>query len=386
MQFKDYYEILEVHRKASTEVINKAYVTLAKMYHPDLNRDKLEFANEKMKLINEAYETLKDTKKRELYNQKYDQFVSSSFGQNFANDNLKKEDNDTKHYSESNKNGYHNNRFIMYKDWIYFKNYTDDKLYKMNIGGTRKVKIDDENKVIILKVKDGWIYYLSRFNEVQSNCHLSKIRIEGTNKVKLSENCNSFEIYDQYIYLKSSDKAIYRTDLDGRQRIKIKEKVDYLDGIIDDTIYYSQYSQLSDNSFICPTKAITLDGREKVQFSNHLFRMNIIGDWIYFCDRGIYKINKNGNNKTLICSSKASQINIYDGWIYYVNEDDTEKLYKVKLDGTQNIRLNNGPTLFFDIVDGWMYYYTCSKQGLFAKLRGNRTYKMKIDGSLNQEI
>ena len=33
---KNYYEILEVDRKASPEVIDKAYKTLAKKYHPDL--------------------------------------------------------------------------------------------------------------------------------------------------------------------------------------------------------------------------------------------------------------------------------------------------------------------------------------------------------------
>ena len=33
----DYYEILEVHPRASKEVIKKAYQTLAKKYHPDIS-------------------------------------------------------------------------------------------------------------------------------------------------------------------------------------------------------------------------------------------------------------------------------------------------------------------------------------------------------------
>ena len=32
---KNYYEILEVNRKASKEIIEKAYRVLAKKYHPD---------------------------------------------------------------------------------------------------------------------------------------------------------------------------------------------------------------------------------------------------------------------------------------------------------------------------------------------------------------
>lgn len=63
------YEILEVSEKASNEVIEKAYKTLAKKYHPDLQQtpeDKRN-AEKKMQKINEAYETLKDENKRIEY-------------------------------------------------------------------------------------------------------------------------------------------------------------------------------------------------------------------------------------------------------------------------------------------------------------------------------
>lgn len=68
---KNYYEILEVDRNASQEVIEKAYRTLAKKYHPDLQQgaDKQDSA-EKMKIINDAYDTLSDTFKRAEYNEK----------------------------------------------------------------------------------------------------------------------------------------------------------------------------------------------------------------------------------------------------------------------------------------------------------------------------
>lgn len=53
----DYYEILEVHPKASQEIIKKAYFTLAKKYHPDVYPDK-EFAVKKMAILNKAYDVL----------------------------------------------------------------------------------------------------------------------------------------------------------------------------------------------------------------------------------------------------------------------------------------------------------------------------------------
>lgn len=68
---KNYYEILEVDKNASQEVIEKAYKTLVKKYHPDLQQGVQQQENaEKMKIINQAYDVLSDNIKRQEYNQK----------------------------------------------------------------------------------------------------------------------------------------------------------------------------------------------------------------------------------------------------------------------------------------------------------------------------
>lgn len=66
MDYKDYYKILGVDRKASEEDIRKAYRNLAKQYHPDYNPEN-KGAEERFKEINEAYEVLSDPKKRAHY-------------------------------------------------------------------------------------------------------------------------------------------------------------------------------------------------------------------------------------------------------------------------------------------------------------------------------
>jgi curved DNA-binding protein len=66
MDYKDYYKILGVDRKASEDDIRKAYRKLAKQYHPDYNPNN-KGAEDRFKEINEAYEVLSDTKKRSHY-------------------------------------------------------------------------------------------------------------------------------------------------------------------------------------------------------------------------------------------------------------------------------------------------------------------------------
>lgn len=71
---RDYYDVLGVSKNASSTEIKKAYRKLALQYHPD--RNKTADAEKKFKEINEAYEILSDSQKK----QTYDQFGHDAFG------------------------------------------------------------------------------------------------------------------------------------------------------------------------------------------------------------------------------------------------------------------------------------------------------------------
>ena len=66
MQYKDYYATLGVAKTATHDEIRKAFRKLARLYHPDVAKDK-KTAEAKFKEINEAYEVLSDADKRVKY-------------------------------------------------------------------------------------------------------------------------------------------------------------------------------------------------------------------------------------------------------------------------------------------------------------------------------
>jgi len=80
----DYYNVLGIDTSADVDIIRNAYRVLAKKYHPDTCQilSKKE-AEEKIKLINEAYDVLSDPEKREIYD---NQLFSSQKKQSSSNE------------------------------------------------------------------------------------------------------------------------------------------------------------------------------------------------------------------------------------------------------------------------------------------------------------
>lgn len=89
MKMKDYYSVLGVNKEASKDEIKKAHRKLAVKYHPDKGTGKE--GEEKLKEVNEAYDTLGNDEKRKAYDESQIRRTHGGFqGFDFFNDFLNK--------------------------------------------------------------------------------------------------------------------------------------------------------------------------------------------------------------------------------------------------------------------------------------------------------
>lgn len=129
---KNYYDILQINQNASPEIIEKAYKTLAKKYHPDLQSEENKKKSEEiLKEINEAYEVLSNPEKKALYDQNLkNNNISKEAYDNLYNENqvLRNELNNIK-----NNNIHTNNNYYGYSDIYKDNNIKEDELRKQRI-------------------------------------------------------------------------------------------------------------------------------------------------------------------------------------------------------------------------------------------------------------
>jgi curved DNA-binding protein len=111
--FRDYYEILGVTKDASNEDIKKNYRRLARQYHPDLNPGN-KAAEEKFKVIGEAYEVLSDPTKRAQYDQ---------FSRFWKQKGFDKQPPQDKRWGDTRSNGRGNNEKVDFGNYSEFDSF-----------------------------------------------------------------------------------------------------------------------------------------------------------------------------------------------------------------------------------------------------------------------
>lgn len=193
---QNYYEILEVNKNASPEIIEKAYKTLVKKYHPDLQQDENKNKyEEKIKKINEAYDILSDSEKRKKYdlnlknteisindyNSLYQENINLKNNLNILKEKLNYLNNIQNNYEknnlnynnlENNKNSYTKNNINQkYSDNYYTENFNNsDSKNNENYSENNNINYNDINYTIYFsnffvniknKLKDLFAFFIT---------------------------------------------------------------------------------------------------------------------------------------------------------------------------------------------------------------------------------
>ena len=78
-KFTNYYNLLGIDPKADRQTVKQAYLEKIKEWHPDKNHDRAEEAEEKAKVLNQAYHILGDPEQRK----NYDRMLRYTSGKDF---------------------------------------------------------------------------------------------------------------------------------------------------------------------------------------------------------------------------------------------------------------------------------------------------------------
>ena len=187
-----------------------------------------------------------------------------------------------------------NSGLLVVGDWMYFTSNADDpnimKIYKMRTDGTEKIKLSDE-RCSIFQVEGDWIYY-------SANAMIFKMKTDGSENTKLLDNeSNQFIVDGSFIYYNntSDGRRIYRIDTSGAGKTKITEDSSGSFNISDGYIYFSDLADL----------------------------------------KALSKVNINGGNKTRIDRDAAYYIAIFDDMIYYFIFDQHVPMNRIPTDGSK---------------------------------------------------
>ncbi|MCL2512636.1 MAG: DUF5050 domain-containing protein [Oscillospiraceae bacterium] len=276
-------------------------------------------------------------------------------------------------------------------EWIYFRNSKDDdKLYKINVDGSGKKKLGDDESVNSINVIGEWIYYCYRetVENINSPRGIYKIKTDGTERQMLvdANDAAFINVIGDYIYFGNyAEGGICRVKIDGSEKKLLTDDYAMYINVVDDWIYYS-YRKLNggDNG----VNRIKTDGTAKQKLNDDpSTHINVVGDWIYYQKNpnyggmaGLYRIKTDGTVKQEIKEESYAWggMTVSDGWIYCAYYAG---MIRVKIDGTDEQKLTDEFMQPFSIINDGIYYYHYSDSDNTISM-----YRIKTDGSETQLV
>lgn len=280
-------------------------------------------------------------------------------------------------------------------------------IFSVNKDGEDKKEIFmNDTDILSLNIYGNYLYFITiiETNETgEYDNKICRVKKDGTDFEVINDNEFNDYCYEIYavknkIYYIGEDSNVYKMNLDGSNRELVSAEGTGYVGITDKYIIYNDYVQEPATEeeklnldLEYKTCIMNLDGSNKrdIVEGKRMYTVNIYEDTVYYTDfdLNIHKCNIDGTNDVLISETEAYNLNVHNGYIYYLNYADIENgdeticIYRVNLDGTDEkeiARLETG-TSFINVVGDWVLHMDSSFEAGYMKLT-------KIDGSEQKEI
>ena len=239
---------------------------------------------------------------------------------------------------------------VLYKDWIYFLNFTEDNhLYRMKTDGTEESLVI-EDTAYLLNASGEWIYYSSG----------------------------------------NAEGKIFRIRPDGSERSLVSDVTAMNMMVSEDLIYFINYS-VQDGSDMFKLFSIRTDGNDKKKImDDRVSSFSISEEWIYYLKEGeqkIYRVKKDGTENTKISDLEASTFTIHEKAIYYTAYPNDSGLHRMAMDGTGDVVLTEDLVGTMNVSREWICYVSILREASVDdedKKNSVEEYelkKMRLDGT-----
>lgn len=275
--------------------------------------------------------------------------------------------------------------------YLYFMSPNDEgsalgirKIAKNDLTGQSEMLIEDNWQVVGLNYMDGYLYFITMADPVDSNSDdivdnkIHKMKTDGTDHTIINDNDFNNDCYEIYVvkdklYYIGIDECIYYMDLDGNNKTKLNDYASGFLGITDKYIFFNKIldgdnAQDGSDTSNFETCMMDLDGSNEhaIIEGEKLYNINLVGDYIYYQTQEGYpsKVKLDGTENTMISNEVAYSMNVTDDGIFYFNYykvDDTNAgvaVYRMDLDGsnvTQLAKLDTYSEMLCEFGD-WLFF------------------------------
>lgn len=180
-------------------------------------------------------------------------------------------------------------------------NYEDGGVYYCKVGNTKKGKKLSDIRPTRLLLQGDYLYVISNFSNINN--------------------------------MPNENYGTWRMRKNGRDLISVFDYCPYYIVFSGDKMYYT-----NEDRTIC---SANLDGSNETVFEGTAAYngLNVSKDYIFYIapdTQTIYRMDKDGSNKTELNVDRSGSLNVVGDWIFYENQDYGYEIYKMSFDGSYN--------------------------------------------------